>query len=191
MHGKQGKRESVTGSERAQHQANIFSRFNSLLAIARSDNNDGCYDIHTNTIQWPSATQPTHARWDPVEATKAGKQNDGQNEQAPKSNEAEDEAVADLTSKFESLDPVYPRNFMIHDVCLQGTPEPVAGPPGIDHNPQRLSNLSADILDELPPECRQALEYSKKNASEWTSRWQTETTDGRRGHFTPTVEWFP
>lgn len=42
------------------------SRFNSNLTAARRQNLDGFYDPHTNIVQYPKITQPTHARWTQV-----------------------------------------------------------------------------------------------------------------------------
>lgn len=173
--------------------ANICSRFNNILAAARRDSSQGHYDIHTNMLQWPRSMQPTHARWENAEVDEIyGQENDekmlvnGMNSGA----DAED-IDEELCSHFKKLDPVYPRNFMIHDIYLKSAADSKLGPPGLDHDPQSLSSLSSDILDELPPDCRQAFEEAKKCEIAWRSQWSTETADGKRGKFLPTSEWFP
>lgn len=169
------------------------SQFNNNLTAIRQENNEGLYDIHTNTIQWPRTMQPTHARWERVPHEKT-------NQQYPKQHKLTNGASGngngpdvdqELSTIFQALDPIYPRNFLIQDLCLEGAPESKFGPPGLDNNPQSLSNISQDILDELPTDCRQAFEEAKARESTWRSRWNTETTDGKRGRFMPTVEWFP
>ena len=80
---------------------------------------------------------------------------------------------------------------MIHDLVLEGAPESRLGPPGLVCDPQSLAIVPDNILDELPPGCRQAFEVATQVEKSWRSRWSTETTDGHRGIFMPTVEWFP
>jgi len=158
--------------------ANISSRFNGFLTAARKQNANGLYDIHTNSVQWPSAMQPTHARWD-VE-------NDERDDEI--------ELSAELAKKwtiFPKLDAVYARNFRIHDVCLETAPDSTLGVPGIADDETSLSNIATEIVDELPPECREAFEEAIDREREWKTRWRTETTDGRRAHFLPATAWFP
>jgi chromatin structure-remodeling complex protein RSC7 len=171
--------------------ANICSRFNTTLAAARQDNNQGHYDVHTNTIQWPRSMQPTHARWENAELDGAdGREND-EGKLVDEPNADGDDTDKELCAHFKKLDPVYPRNFMIHDLYLKGAGDSRFGPPGLDHDPQSLSSLPSDILDELPPDCRQTFEEAKNREISWRSRWSTEMTDGKRGRFLPTSEWFP
>src|SRR5277367_5713781 len=158
--------------------ANISSRFNGFLTAARKQNTNGLYDIHTNSMQWPSAMQPTHARWD-VE-------NDERDD--------ETELSAELAKKwtiFPKLDAVYARNFRIHDVCLDTAPDSTLGVPGIAADETSLRNIATDIVDELPPECLEAFEEAIDRETEWKTSWRTETTDGRRAHFLPATAWFP
>jgi chromatin structure-remodeling complex protein RSC7 len=157
---------------------NISSRFNGFLTAARKQNANGLYDIHTNSMQWPLAMQPTHARWD-VE-------NDERDD--------ETELSAELAKKwtiFPKLDAVYARNFRIHDVYLETASDSTLGVPGIADDETSLSNIATEIVDELPPECREAFEEAINRETEWKTRWQTETTDGRRAHFLPATAWFP
>jgi chromatin structure-remodeling complex protein RSC7 len=171
--------------------ANIRSGFNSALTAARDENNEGHYDIHTNTLQWPKTMQPTHARWETVKPEGANAQQSGQGRLTNGTHDDEDDVGQELSSIFQRLDPVYPRNFMIHDIHLKSAPDSSLGPPGLDTDPQSLSNLPSDIVDELPADCRQAFEEAKKREMAWKSQWNTEATDGKRGKFMPTVDWFP
>ena len=167
------------------------SCFNSNLAAVRRENSQGLYDIHTNAIQWPKAMQPTHARWENVERqTNHGKE-EAKKELANIASNDQENVDQELSSIFKELKPIYPRNFMIHDLALEGAPESTFGPPGLDHDPQSLSSIPATILDELPAECRQAFEEAKARELAWKSKWTTESVDGKRGVFMPTVEWFP
>ncbi len=177
--------------------SNTSSRFNTILTNARRENNKGHYDIHTNTFQWPRTMQPTHARWERLERERADADGegdgdgDGQKKLANGISGAEHDVDEELSSIFKKLDPIYPRNFMINDLSLEGAPESKFGPPGRDNNPQSLSDLPRDVLDELPADCRQAFEESKKREVSWRAQWDTESTDGKRARFMSTVEWFP
>ena len=124
--------------------------------------------------------QPTHARWE-----------DAKGEVADGPNVDEGGPDQELSVLFKKLDPVYARNFMIHDIYLKHAPESRFGPPGLDNDPQSLSSIPSDILGELPQDCRQAFEQAKSSEMSWRLQWSTESTDGKRGKFLPTVEWFP
>jgi chromatin structure-remodeling complex protein RSC7 len=158
--------------------ANIFSRFNGFLTAARQKNSNGLYDIHTNSMQWPSALQPTHARW--------SVENDGKDNGIDLSTE-----LAEKMTIFPKLDTVYARNFRIHDIYLETAPDSTMGIPGIANDEPSLSNLPNDIMNELPPECREAFEVAKDREMEWKTRWRTEAVDGKRAHFLPATAWFP
>lgn len=162
-----------------------------MLALARRENKEGHYDIHTNTIQWPRAMQPTHARWETIEWEGVDGEEDGQKQLSNGIHGAEQDVEREHTSIFKELSPVYPRNFMISDLCLEGAPESKFGSPGLDNDPQSLSNIPHDVLDELPAECRQAFEEARSREMSWRSKWSTEGRDGNRARFMPTVEWFP
>lgn len=169
----------------------LLSRFNSNLAAVRRENSEGLYDIHTNTVQWPRTMQPTHARWESVERERDNGRYDEKKQLANGSNGDQDDIDQELSSIFKDLNPVYPRNFMINDLSLEGAPESTFGPPGLDNDPRSLASLPRDILNELPADCRQPFEEAKARELSWTSKWTTESADGKRGRFMPTVEWFP
>lgn len=135
--------------------------------------------------------QPTHARWESAEREKKAPEYSEQTNLTNGANGDELDVDQEVSTIFQALNPVYPRNFLIQDLILEGAPESNFGPPGLDNDPQSLSRLPHDILDELPADCRQAFEEAKARESAWRSRWGTETTDGKRGRFMPTVEWFP
>lgn len=135
--------------------------------------------------------QPTHARWENAEACGIHGHDDDQKRLVNGADAHADDIEEELCSHFRKLDPVYPRNFMIHDVYLKSAPDSKLGPPGLDHDPLSLSSLPSDILDELPANCRQAFEEAKNSEIAWRSQWSTEIADGKRGKFLPTSEWFP
>src|SRR6266480_1248281 len=119
MQEKQGENYIIT----SRSYADLFSRFNGFLATARQKNSNGLYDIHTNSMQWPSALQPTHARWSVEDA---------------KDLSAE---LAEKMTIFPKLDAVYARNFRIHDVYLETAPDSTLGVPGIDGDEKSLDDI--------------------------------------------------
>lgn len=167
----------------------IISRFNARLAMARSENAEGYYDIHTNSVLVPAATQPTRAKWEEVSET-AETQTRNRTSPQPDVEQTKDD-VDELSSRFEALEPIYARNFMIQDFHYQDSVEPGSGFPGADNDQGKLPKLSAELLDELPEECRRALEDSVRREQEWSSQWRSETLDGKRSTFVNTVEWYP
>lgn len=149
-----------------------FSRFNSILTMARKDNEHGIYDIHTNLMQEPADMQPTHARWEEVQT------------------EAHLVNGTASSHKFGPLNSVYTRNFRIHDLCLQSMPESKFPKPHFGLEPQGLSSISSQIWSELPSECRAAFESELAKERDWNSQWLGEHEEGLRAKLLPSVEWF-
>jgi chromatin structure-remodeling complex protein RSC7 len=148
------------------------SRFNSQLAASRRENTDGVYDIHTNVMQFPANMQPTHARWELVvdhESTIEPEQKDG----------------------LPHLDPVYGRNFRIHDLCVESAPESWFAPAGVDGADGGLSSIPPAIIEELPADCLLAFREARMREEDWRSKWHTEGRDGLRARLLPSFEWFP
>ncbi|KAI1629973.1 chromatin remodelling complex Rsc7/Swp82 subunit-domain-containing protein [Exophiala viscosa] len=162
----------VTSDNWMYEHAREASRFNSMLTAARSDNQNGVYDIHTNAMHWPSYMQPTHARWEVV-------------------HDENDFELLEQVPRLPKLDPVYGRNFRIHDLCLETAPESWLGRPGSDGEDEGLSSIPATILEELPPECLDAFEAAKSREASWRSKWHSERADGLRAHFLSSVDWYP
>jgi chromatin structure-remodeling complex protein RSC7 len=147
------------------------SRFNSTLSAMRMHNLQGVYDIHTNVMQYPAHMQPTHARWEVI------------NDENDDSSEKE--------ARLPRLDPVYGRNFRIHDIWLESAPESTLPTPGLDGEDIGLASIPSLVLEELPAEALQALEEAKARERTWRSKWHTERTDGLRANFMPSVAWYP
>lgn len=148
------------------------SRFNSSLAAARLDNINGIYDIHTNVMQYSASTQPTKARWELV--------NDEANTQA-----------TDDNARLPHLNPVYGRNFRIHDICLETAPESWFSSAGGDATNTGLTSIPQEAFDELPPDVLSAFIEARDREASWRNKWQTEHVDGLRAHIPPSIEWFP
>lgn len=164
------KRTAVTGENWMLEHAREASRFNSYLRLGRDEVMDGVYDIHTNVMQYPGITQPTHARWEEVR---------------------EDENVDDLSLRLSKLDPVYARNYRIHDLCLESAPDSNMPEPGLGYQNPGLAGIPQHILNELPAECRTAFDEAAQKEFEWRSKWLNESTDGHRAHLISSFEWYP
>lgn len=173
------KRIPITSDNWMLEHARDSSRFNSALRAARDENRNGVYDIHTNVIQWPAILQPTHARWEVVVDENDNENNDVSTQRG------------DSTSKFSRLPSVYARNFRIHDLCLEGAPQSDLPDPGYSFQQLTLSDLPPNVLDELPQDCRSALDDAVMREKEWRSRWLNEATDGHRAHIISSVDWYP
>ncbi|KAK5051995.1 hypothetical protein LTR84_002799 [Exophiala bonariae] len=162
----------VTSDNWMLEHAREASRFNSSLAAARLDNINGIYDIHTNVLQCSASTQPTQARWELVD-DEADTQGD------------------DETARLPRLNPVYGRNFRIHDICLETAPESWFGSAGgLDAN-TGLASIPSEVFDELPPDVLSALIEARDREASWRNKWQTEHVDGLRARIPPSIEWFP
>ena len=164
------KRNFVTYENWMLEHAREASRFNSGLKAIRDSNNDGVYDIHTNIMQFPSNLQPTHARWQQVH---------------------DEEPVDTLSSRFAKLEPVYTKNFRIHDLWLESAPSTNMALPGLSTAGPKLASIPTDILDELPSDCRQAFDQAAVQEMQWRSQWLNESEDGQRAHILSSVDWFP
>ncbi|KAK5204728.1 chromatin structure-remodeling complex subunit RSC7 [Exophiala xenobiotica] len=170
--GKRRNKIVVTSDNWMFEHAREASRFNSTLAAGRLENLNGVYDIHTNAMHWPSHMQPTRARWEVIH----------------------DEQGAELqeeTHKLPPLDPVYARNFRIHDLCLESAPESWLGRPGPDGDNEGLSSIPSTILEELPAQCLQAFEGAKAREVDWRGKWHSERVDGLRARFLTSIDWYP
>lgn len=99
--------------------------------------------------------------------------------------------LSDLATKLPVLDPVYGRNFRIHDTCLESAPESALGKPGAEAGDNTLSSIPADILEELSPEELISFQDARAREADWRSKWRTERFDGLRAYIPASVEWFP
>lgn len=168
------RRAAVTGENWMLEHARDASRFNSVLAAARDGNNQGVYDIHTNAMQWPANLQPTHARWQCIQ---------------------DDQLVndADTTVKrgLSTVPPIYARNVGVHDLCVESAPDSSLRHPGLGALTPSLAEIPADVLDELPSDCRQAFHQAVERERRWESTWLNERANGHRAELLCSVEWYP
>ena len=169
------KRVAITSDNWMLEHARESSRFNSMLRVARDENREGLYDIHTNTMQWPKNLQPTHARWERVTYQEYPQEED----------------VDVLSSNFSKLNAVYGRNFRIHDLCAESAPSSHMPNPGLGSEGQSLASVPLEILDELPADCRKAFDNAADVELNWRSKWLNESTDGHRAQILSSVDWYP
>ena len=162
----------------------MYSRFNATLTAQRRANLDGVYDPHTNVMQYPRIMQPTHARWELVD-------------------DAMDEAASNmkaLTTSAHSDQPTTPsqsntifapvrleitRQYLVVDTVLENARYSNLGLPGpdgdcMDLGYKGISGIPDDIKDELPEDCRRALEEAIEKEKKWKTTWGSEATDSLR-----------
>ncbi|GAP82766.1 putative chromatin structure-remodeling complex protein rsc7 protein [Rosellinia necatrix] len=140
------------------------SRFNASIAAIRRQNRAGVYDVHTNTMQYPAIMQPTHARIEQVI-------------------DASSPADPNNNPRFPPLDPRIARNFTVIDTYMETPPTGISPAvyerrevPAFLAEFQGLEAVSSDILDELPPECREAFDKALEKEKAWKAKWGSEQT---------------
>jgi len=126
----------------------------------------------------PKIMQPSHVRWDTV--TSANEQRFQQDGLLPASADSSEPTI------FSSVPPVVARNFLVTDTVFACAPIHNPGVPGPDGDVtdiggNGLTGISADLIDELPEDCRAAFEDAVRAEREWKRSWGTEGSDKMRG----------
>lgn len=115
------------------------------------------------------------------------------------------QATPAASSIMPPVPPVFTRRFAITDIHYETPETSTLGRPGPDGdvqdigsngiismaNPQHPEFVSAEILAELPPECKEALIEAAMKEYQWKSKWQTESTDAARGQILQSYNWYP
>ncbi|PGH23322.1 hypothetical protein AJ80_02574 [Polytolypa hystricis UAMH7299] len=151
----------VTGDNWKLEHARAASLFNSRLLAARREAQNGVYDIHTNTMQYPQHMQPTHARWEaipPPEQDRSsalrlmnsasntalgltnGNSNVGTNGERDNNEQEQPDNTASSASRsqeqestiFPPVPGIFSRNFAVHDIVYQSPQYSTFGVPGPD-----------------------------------------------------------
>ena len=165
------------------------SRFNSTLAAQRKLNWNGVYDPHTNQMHYPKTTQPTHVKWEKIPPSDSD-YNESSSIKAITNGATKlitngvHPLKADTT--FAPVPEVISRNFLVTDTVFVSAPQGSFGMPGpsgagLGIASNGLPEMTADLLDELPPNCREALMEAKTKEAEWKNKWGSEAQDGLRG----------
>ncbi|QDS75680.1 hypothetical protein FKW77_007615 [Venturia effusa] len=188
-----GKRKiNITSTNWQFEHARAASLFNSHITKTRRSNLNGIYDPHTNIMHFPKITQPTHARWEEVDEELPHKASHGLTNGVSALTNGIHDVDLNVTSVKESggifspLPSIITRNFLVVDTKFESPPISGLGIPGpdgdsVDVGPNGLPDVSDDILAELPPQCRQALEAAKDQEIQWKTQWKSEVEDGARG----------
>ncbi|KAF2665373.1 hypothetical protein BT63DRAFT_428339 [Microthyrium microscopicum] len=183
-----GKRKvQITSANWQFEHARAASRFNAALVGKRRNNWNGVYEPHTNIVHYPKNSQPTHVKWEQLPS--AGNEitqlqiTNGVNGTSDLTNGHSE----GITSGFSPVPDIISRNFIVTDTVFKAPPIAGASIPGpnsslYDLNPNGLPEITDELLEDLPEECRQALVEAKKEDDEWKSNWGTEAEDGLRGH---------
>ncbi|KAL4947334.1 chromatin remodelling complex Rsc7/Swp82 subunit-domain-containing protein [Aspergillus filifer] len=211
---------TVTGDNWMLEHAREAANFNVALSHVRQQNLGGTYDIHTNIIQYPKIMQPSHARWErlpPPDPRTASKLTQGmstltlsngvtENEAAQaEAEDQENKPEEETPSIFSTIPATLSRRFAILDVQTESPQYSNMGIPGPDGDvhdlganglisvadPKYPEFVNPEILDELPPECKEALIEAASHEWEWKSKWCSEVDDGARVAPRKSYAWFP
>lgn len=162
----------------------------------RASTHNGVYDAHTNLMFMPKIMQPTHARWEqipPPSLTTAPEPKlltNGDSHPITNGDSAHDPMAYDTqqSTVFSSVPSVISRNFAVIDTHYTSPPLSNPGFPGPDNlitdptsGSTGLSNISAELVDELPEDCRKAFEEERRRELEWKRQWGTEAQSCMRG----------
>lgn len=138
---------------------------------------------------------------------------------ATQPDEASPSSASTSTSTiFPPVPGIFSRNFRIHDIHFESAPNSalnlVPGPDGNDHDLGSNGLLSfsqpgekedgqgedddgitfkmtADVLAELPEDCRKAYLEAAAQEWEWKNRWKGEAVDGARANLAMNFAWTP
>ncbi|KAJ5611705.1 Chromatin-remodelling complex RSC SWI/SNF subunit Rsc7/Swp82 [Penicillium herquei] len=196
--------------------ARSASSFNSRLSQMRKANMGGVYEVHTNIMQYPQITQPTHVRYEHVPPPSIDPRENLMGDLsslnlAPGPATTEDAASP---SNNESSDPTPPNifppvpksvsdNYMVQDIIFEAPPYSNMGIPGPAGDltayprPNGLTSvghpefMTAEVLAAVPPESKKALDEAQAAELEWKQRWSTEAVDGARSEMVKSFAWYP
>lgn len=130
--------------------------------------------------------------------------NEGQPDESTTTPKPTEDATP-TTTPFPTVPAPLSRRFAIHDIHYETPPYSNLGIPGPDGdvhdlgsnglistaNPRHPEFVGPEILDELPPECKEALLESAAHEWEWKERWGSERRDAARATPLKSYAWFP
>jgi chromatin structure-remodeling complex protein RSC7 len=179
----------------------------------------GVYDIHTNTMQYPQITQPTHCRWERVPPADLHKDmsalnltTDSDTTDSAQNKGSYVELIPQGDTSTEKPSTIFPpvpahiaNNYLVQDIVYESPPYSNMGIPGPDGdlrnlqpngivstaNPTHPEFMTPEIIALLPPECKEALIEAAAREVEWKSKWSTEANDGARAQPTKSFAWYP
>ncbi|KAJ5710063.1 Chromatin-remodelling complex RSC SWI/SNF subunit Rsc7/Swp82 [Penicillium malachiteum] len=196
--------------------ARSASSFNSRLSQMRKGNMAGVYEVHTNIMQQPQITQPTHVRYEHVPPPSIDPRENLMGDLsslnlAPGPATTEDAASS---SNNESSDPTPPNifplvpksvsdHYMVQDIIFEAPPYSNMGIPGPAGDltayprPNGLTSvghpefMTPEVLAAVPPDSKKALDEAQAAELEWKQRWSTEAVDGARSEMVKSFAWYP
>lgn len=134
-------------------------------------------------MQYPASMQPTHARWErvdaPLDAATSGMQAISVGSEAA----AAEPAAATI---FPPVPPALARSFLVVDTLYENAPFANLGVPGPDGAGvdgvayDGLEGVGEEVRGLLPEECRAPFERALERERAWKGRWGTEGEDGLR-----------
>lgn len=109
------------------------------------------------------------------------------------------------TTSFPPVPAHLQNRYIIQDIVCESPQYSNMGVPGPDGdvhdigpnglvsvaNPQHPEFMSPEILELLPPDCKEALVEAATQEVLWKSKWNTETQDGERTQPTKSYAWYP
>ncbi|KAJ5551302.1 Chromatin-remodelling complex RSC SWI/SNF subunit Rsc7/Swp82 [Penicillium sp. DV-2018c] len=211
------RRVPVTDDNWMLEHARAASNYNTKLTEMRRANLAGVYDVHTNIMQYPKIMQPTHARWErvpPAPATTSAELETNMNSlnlknpnetQEPRGTATDEVSAKTSANTFKPVPAHLHDRYAIQDIIYESPQYSNMGIPGPDGDvldvgpngmvsvadPAHPEFMSPEIIELLPPECKEALIESAAQEVEWKSRWTTETRDGERTQPTKSYAWYP
>jgi chromatin structure-remodeling complex protein RSC7 len=117
----------------------------------------------------------------------------------------ENESSEENPSMFAPVPSMFTRRFAITDIQYETAESSTLGRPGPDGDvhdigvngvismadPLHPEFVSADVLAELPLDCKDALVDAAAREWEWKSKWRTEATDAARSAPLKSYSWYP
>lgn len=175
----------------------------------RRANLAGVYDPHTNLTHYPKIMQPSHVKWEQVHESAV---DDDENSSFPHSastngnltNGDHAHAAGDPHTAhsqpsgnlFKPVPEVVARNLLVTDVYYESPPISNLGVPGPDGDvydlgTNGLSDVTQEVLDVLPENCRAAFYEARAAELAWKAKWIDEHKDGARGKLRIGFNGFP
>ncbi|KAI9370186.1 chromatin remodelling complex Rsc7/Swp82 subunit-domain-containing protein [Aspergillus egyptiacus] len=158
----------------------------STLTLSNGTTDEDVANAHPEKTETPT----------PANSSSSNNDNDNDND-----NKTQDEKH----SIFSTIPAAFSRRFAILDVHYETPPYSNMGVPGPDGDVHDLGTnglisvadpthpefVSPEILEELPPECKEALVEAASREWEWKSKWCSEVNDGARTVPLKSYAWFP
>ncbi|KAJ5477129.1 Chromatin structure-remodeling complex subunit rsc7 [Penicillium diatomitis] len=207
------RRVPVTDENWMLEHARAASLFNSRLAEVRRETMTGTYDVHTNTMHYPKIMQPTHARWEYVPSSDAGSTAELMSTLSINAqNSAEMDTAVEKTNEQAPTETSFPpapshisNRYVVADTIYESPPYSNMGLPGPDGDlmnpspnglasiaqPKHSEFMTPEIIDLLPPDCKEAFIDAAAREIHWKSKWGSEAESKLRTQPSKSYAWYP